>query len=104
VCVCVCVCFFFKPLPIGVLGVYQTDLMFIEQGNNDLLANGLINFQKCRQAADVIREIMLYQQPYNLVTVASIQNYLHSSEFVREYSDEELFEASLRCEPREAST
>ena len=81
-------------------GVYQTDLMFIEQGNKDLLPNGLINFQKCRQAADVIREVLLYQQPYNLVAVASIQNYLRSKEFAHEYSDEELFDASLQCEPR----
>jgi hypothetical protein len=43
------------------------------QGNKNQTPNGLINFQKCRQEADVIREVMLYQQPYNLVPVASIQ-------------------------------
>jgi len=54
-------------------GVYLTDLVFIEEGNKDTV-NGLINFDKSRKIAFVIREIQQYQQtPYCIAPVHEIQ-------------------------------
>jgi hypothetical protein len=46
---------------------------------------------------------MLYQLPYNLVSVASIQNYLISDEVVRAPDDKALYNASLEIEARQPS-
>src|SRR3990167_1564786 len=48
---------------IPFLGVYLTDLTFIEDGNPNYVS-GLINFSKCQKIASVISEIVRYQVPY----------------------------------------
>lgn len=51
--------------------------------------------------ADKIQEIMIYQStPYNLTPVASIQKFIEEN-LMESRKDEELFEQSLRLEPRE---
>lgn len=40
---------------INVLGLYLTDLTFIEDGNPDLIEGGLINWVKRRRLATVIK-------------------------------------------------
>jgi son of sevenless-like protein len=49
------------PPCIPYLGIYLTDLTFIEDGNKDNNEMGLINFTKRKQIAAVIREIQQYQ-------------------------------------------
>lgn len=89
-----------NPPCVPYIGVYQTDLIFIDQGNPDTLADGqLINFDKWRRTADVIRELVMYQEPYNLVAVASIQNFLSTCN--SELDDKTLFAHSLEIEPRQ---
>jgi hypothetical protein len=51
--------------------------------------------------ADKIQEIMIYQStPYNLTPVPSIQKYIEEN-LIDSRKDEDLFEQSLRLEPRE---
>jgi son of sevenless-like protein len=85
------------PPCVPFLGVFLTDLVFIEEGNKDML-NGLINFDKRRKVAYVIREIQQYQQtPYCLMAVPEIQSLLLSPD---EVTDDDLYKLSLELEPR----
>jgi len=85
---------------IPYLGVYLSSLTFIEDGNvNVFPENGYINFFKRRLVADVIKEIMQYQQtPYNLIPVQPIINYFTTFE---KLDQAEAFKLSLSVEPRE---
>jgi len=64
-----------QPPCIPYLGVYLTDLTFIEDGNSNYLQTtdsrtDIINFEKCRKQALVIGNILLYQQDsYNFERV-----------------------------------
>ena len=78
--------------------MYLTDLVFIEEGNKDMIQNNLINFDKRRKIALVIREIQQYQQtPYCLKAIPEIQAILLSPDNV---SEDDLYKLSLELEPR----
>jgi son of sevenless-like protein len=81
------------------LGMYLTDLTFIEDGNPDMVDAGLINFDKRRKQAQVIKDIQQYQQtPYCLLEVPTIKSYLLKTSGM----DEELaYAVSLSIEPRD---
>jgi hypothetical protein len=65
-----------NPPCIPYLGLYLTDLTFIEDGNNDNVGD-LISFYKRRLVSGVIRDIQQYQQkPYCLESVGIIKDYL----------------------------
>jgi len=88
------------PPCIPYLGVFLTDLTFIEDGNKDYLSDSkvLINFDKRRKISSVIREIQQYQQtPYCLESVPLIQDYLKNAEF---WGENETYEASLKLEAK----
>jgi hypothetical protein len=86
------------PPAIPYLGVYLQDLTFIEEGNNDKLENGYVNFVKFRMIADILVEIKQFQQKeYNLQPVPSIQEYLLATRILDE---EKLFALSQQVEPR----
>jgi len=87
------------PPCIPYLGVYLTDLTFIEDGNKDYLEeHNLINFSKRQKVAKVIREIQQYQQsPYCLLPVPELQEWLENVEF---WDENEMFERSLQLEPK----
>jgi len=92
-----------NPPCVPFVGVYQTDLTFIEEGNPDKFSTtGLINFKKCRMIAEVIVLIQQYQQkPYNLVKCEKVTKLLNQ-EFARALAmdERELYEQSLKAEPR----
>jgi len=86
-----------SPPLLPYIGVYLTDLTFIEDGNPNL-KGGLINFQKHRMCAEVLRQIRLYQQtPYNLVGQPSILEHFQSIPIL---SEDEQWELSLQVERR----
>jgi son of sevenless-like protein len=82
------------------LGVYLSDLTFIDEGNSDMLRDTtLINFEKRSMTAKVIIEIQLFQQQaYCFRPVQLLQKYLLSMKCV---SESEAYRLSLLHEPRE---
>jgi len=92
-----------NPPCVPYLGVYQSDLTFIGDGNPDKLENGYINFFKRRLVAEVIKEAQTYQQkPYNLVEVKSIMDWLRGQD-VSNLDENTIYSVSLIIEPREDS-
>eukprot|EP01133_Synstelium_polycarpum_P017494 gene17494-20872_t len=69
------------PPCIPYLGVYLTDLTFIEDATKNTLNNrdDLINFEKRRRISVVIREIKQYQQtPYHLLVEENTARYIRA--------------------------
>lgn len=94
-----------NPPLVPFLGVYLTDLTFIDDGNPDQLKDSpnLINFSKRAKTADVVRDIQQYQAlPYHLTVVPDIQAYV-KKELETVLKVEDLFEQSMKLEPRVAS-
>ncbi|KAK6381336.1 cell division cycle-related protein [Exophiala oligosperma] len=90
------------PPCIPFMGVYMTDLIFIEDGIPSLAKNSeLINFSKRTKTAEVIRLIQQYQNvPYNLNPVPDLQDWI--AENMRNAGDvQEMYAQSLKIEPRE---
>jgi len=91
-----------NPPCIPFLGVYLTDLTFIEDGIPSVIKKtNLINFAKRAKTAEVIRDIQQYQNvPYPLQPVPELQDYILSN--MRTAGNvHEMFELSLAVEPRE---
>jgi son of sevenless-like protein len=86
-----------KPPCIPYIGVFLTDLTFIEDGNPDIL-NGKINFIKRRKLAMLIRDIQTYQQtPYKLHHLPQLQEQLRN---IKPMQEDQLYSQSLIIEPR----
>ncbi|KAJ3135596.1 hypothetical protein HK100_002478 [Physocladia obscura] len=96
------------------LGIYLTDLTFIDDGNADYLRpewqnedesqdSPVINFSKRAKAAEVIRDIQKYQQcKYELMTIKEMELFLNQN--LNCYlNEEELFTLSLEVEARETA-
>jgi hypothetical protein len=60
---------------ISLLGVYLSDLTFLEEGNPDVLSNGLINFGKCRALANAMQAITHHYCVYPLLHVITNRNF-----------------------------
>ncbi|XP_013791303.1 ras-specific guanine nucleotide-releasing factor 1-like, partial [Limulus polyphemus] len=87
------------PPCIPYLGMYLTDLSFIEEGTPNFTDEGLLNFSKMRMIAHVIREIRHFQQtPYKIQMSPKVTNYLLDEK--RLMQDDELYQLSLCLEPR----
>lgn len=84
-----------------LLGVYLTDLTFIEDGIPSLTPSELINFNKRAKTAEVIRDIQQYQNvPYLLQPVGELQDYILSN--LQAAGDvHDMYDRSLEIEPRE---
>lgn len=88
------------PPVIPYLGIHQTDLTFIEEGNKDMHGH-LINFAKRRLIYQTIAALQNYQQTgYNLQPVRQIQDLVAN---LKPADTKELFKVSLLREPRESS-
>ncbi|KDQ62197.1 hypothetical protein JAAARDRAFT_76166 [Jaapia argillacea MUCL 33604] len=86
-------------------GIYLSDLVFIGDGNKDILSGDLVNFRKRQKVAEVIEEIKRWQsRPYNFHPVAPVLAFIEDS--LSQYADpvdyDEMFwSVSLEREPRE---
>ncbi|KAJ4454889.1 putative ras-specific guanine nucleotide-releasing factor 2 [Paratrimastix pyriformis] len=84
---------------IPYLGMYLTDLTFLEEGMPDTV-DGMVNFVKRRRVSAVIREIQQFQQgPYMLEVVPEIREFLTVLDLIND--EAELHRISQQLEPRE---
>uniref|UniRef100_A0A8B9FT16 Ras protein specific guanine nucleotide releasing factor 1 n=1 Tax=Amazona collaria TaxID=241587 RepID=A0A8B9FT16_9PSIT len=87
------------PPCVPYLGMYLTDLAFIEEGTPNYTEDGLVNFSKMRMISHIIREIRQFQQTsYKIEHQPKVTHYLLDQSFVMD--EETLYEASLRIEPK----
>jgi len=85
------------------LGVYLSDLTFIEDGNPNMLRNNekLINFSKRMKTAEVIRDLQQYQTvSYPFTKILELQAWL-DFELTNSSEIQELYDLSTQVEPRE---
>jgi son of sevenless-like protein len=79
------------------IGMFLTDLTFVEDGNKDI-TDGLINFFKRQKYAVVIREMLrLQSERYAFTVVPDLQNKLLN---LQEYNEDKLLEISYKYEPK----
>ncbi|KAJ7601115.1 ras guanine nucleotide exchange factor domain-containing protein [Mycena floridula] len=94
-----------NPPCVPFIGVFLSTLQFIQDGNPDNLAGGLVNFKKRQMASEVIIDIKRWQaQSFNFVSIANVQQYIEES--LSQYNDskatsEHFWQLSLDREPRE---
>eukprot|EP00026_Physarum_polycephalum_P009956 Phypoly_transcript_10097.p1 GENE.Phypoly_transcript_10097~~Phypoly_transcript_10097.p1 ORF type:complete len:431 (-),score=72.76 Phypoly_transcript_10097:49-1284(-) len=90
-----------NPPCIPFLGVYLTDLTFVEEGNPDFIKN-LINFGKRELVYNVLAEIQQYQlAPYVFPLVDNIASFLDQLPHIQ--GDSDMHCLSLLREPRDAT-
>eukprot|EP01134_Creolimax_fragrantissima_P003423 CFRG3423T1 len=84
---------------IPFLGIYLTDLTFIEEGNPNRLPCGAINFNKRRIFAGTITQILEYQKhDFNFTIVNALHTFL--SDLYLPWNEDSLYKQSLVVEPR----
>jgi son of sevenless len=77
------------------IGLYLTDLTFIEDGNPKYI-DGLINFEKCRLFSNMIRNLQLYQNlRFNFEKCTDLYQLLKD---IKSLEDDEMYEESLKIE------
>uniref|UniRef100_A0A8D3EEA1 Ras-specific guanine nucleotide-releasing factor 1 n=1 Tax=Scophthalmus maximus TaxID=52904 RepID=A0A8D3EEA1_SCOMX len=90
------------PPCVPYLGMYLTDLAFIEEGTPNYTEDSLVNFSKMRMISHIIREIRQFQQ-----TAYKIDYHPKVAKYLLDYStvldEESLYDASLRIEPKTSS-
>jgi hypothetical protein len=92
------------PPCIPYLGVYLTDLTFLDDATPNILPNGAINFEKRMKLTEVITEVAQYQQEmYSFVEVKGILEELRRELDAQgqSYSERDLFNLSVILEPKE---
>ncbi|CAL8385170.1 unnamed protein product, partial [Gadus morhua 'NCC'] len=90
-----------NPPCVPYLGMYLTDLAFIEEGTPNFTAEGLVNFSKMRMISHIIREIRQFQQaPYRIEHQTKVTQFLLDKSLVMD--EDTLYELSLKMEPRVA--
>eukprot|EP00301_Raphidiophrys_heterophryoidea_P025032 c8299_g1_i1.p1 GENE.c8299_g1_i1~~c8299_g1_i1.p1 ORF type:complete len:696 (-),score=177.61 c8299_g1_i1:27-2114(-) len=90
------------PPCVPYLGMFLSDLVFIEDGNKDFVKgfDNIINFDKRRKIAAVIRKIQQLQQDrYKFEKVHKLSSMLATLEFPND-NEEEMYQLSLVREPR----
>eukprot|EP01132_Coremiostelium_polycephalum_P002919 gene2919-3637_t len=94
-----------SPPLIPYLGIYLTDLTFIEDGNRDEM-RGLINFKKRELIFTTLMEIQQYQQQsYNIKSLPDVIQFLYEIPVVenKKKFEDYLHEQSLLLEPRDCT-
>ncbi|XP_032331217.1 ras-specific guanine nucleotide-releasing factor 2 isoform X4 [Camelus ferus] len=88
-----------NPPAVPYLGMYLTDLAFIEEGTPNFTEEGLVNFSKMRMISHIIREIRQFQQTsYRIDHQPKVTHYLLDKALI--IDEDTLYELSLKIEPR----
>ena len=92
------------PPAVPYLGMWLSDLTFLEDGNADETQDGLINFAKYDLIARVLADVSQFQlMRYQLVPVDIIQSYIRNK-LESALDEEEAYRRSLAVEPRNRPT
>ncbi|KAJ3096356.1 hypothetical protein HDU97_006003 [Phlyctochytrium planicorne] len=84
------------------IGLYLTDLTFVADGNPNMRTQKLINFDKHVKAYKIITDLQRFQMPFALFEVPEIMNWILTRvKSPNQRSAQELYEISLKLEPRE---
>ncbi|KAL5362864.1 ras guanine nucleotide exchange factor domain-containing protein [Aspergillus floccosus] len=90
-----------SPPCVPFLGIYLTDLTFIEDGIPDFVQPEMINFSKRAKTAEILHDMQQYQNmPYNLQPVPELQEFVIRGTQAAEDVNE-MYERSLQLEPRQ---
>jgi hypothetical protein len=107
-----------SPTPcLPFLGLYLTDLTFTDDGNpafkphpmeqTDNKRSKMVNFSKCLKTFNLIKEILRFQSPYNLIEVVEVQDLISAELDVTKCRRglatndiDFLYHKSLRLEPK----
>ncbi|KAJ4926104.1 hypothetical protein JOQ06_008287 [Pogonophryne albipinna] len=88
-----------NPPCVPYLGMYLTDLAFIEEGTPNFTEEGLVNFSKMRMISHIIREIRQFQQaPYRIEHQPKVTQFLLDKTLMMD--EDTLYDLSLKIEPR----
>uniref|UniRef100_A0A3Q2Q778 Ras protein specific guanine nucleotide releasing factor 2 n=1 Tax=Fundulus heteroclitus TaxID=8078 RepID=A0A3Q2Q778_FUNHE len=88
-----------NPPCVPYLGMYLTDLAFIEEGTPNFTEEGLVNFSKMRMISHIIREIRQFQQAsYRIEHQPKVTQFLLDKTLVMD--EDTLYDLSLKIEPR----
>lgn len=80
------------------------DLTFIEDGNENYIREGIVNFTKMRMLAKAFHRLQRYQaKSYHFQELEDIQTFLTKDIYVMR-GDKELYKYSRICEPPTRST
>ncbi|KJE88700.1 hypothetical protein CAOG_000298 [Capsaspora owczarzaki ATCC 30864] len=80
------------------LGVYTSDLTFLDDGNPNFIGE-LVNVEKRRLVFNIITDLITFQdKPYNFMPFPELKSMLLNFDVI---NDKELYEYSLKREPRE---
>uniref|UniRef100_A0A4X1T777 Ras protein specific guanine nucleotide releasing factor 2 n=1 Tax=Sus scrofa TaxID=9823 RepID=A0A4X1T777_PIG len=88
-----------NPPAVPYLGMYLTDLAFIEEGTPNFTEEGLVNFSKMRMISHIIREIRQFQQTsFRIDHQPKVTQYLLDKALI--IDEDTLYDLSLKIEPR----
>jgi len=94
-----------EPPCVPYLGIYLTDLTFIEEGNKNYLQDRkeFLNFNKRRWVSEIIKLIQKFQNSdYILKPEPCLRTFLSDEELKTQLiSENKMYELSLKLEPRE---
>jgi hypothetical protein len=92
-----------EPPVIPFLGVYLTDLTFIELGNpNFLPESGFINLGKHSKTARIIREMHSYQrESFKFAPVPELKKFFRALNKRKWRDEKQLYQQSFAVEPKE---
>lgn len=82
------------------IGIFLTDLVYIEDGNPSFLAPGKINFAKYKLIASVTKKILCHKFNYSFTEIPAIFQWFNECETI---SEEEAYTISMKLEPRDKS-
>ncbi len=86
------------PPRIPYLGIYLMDLLFVDEGNSDIVQDNLINFEKRRLVYQSLTKIEESQKiGYNFTPVTEIEKLITS---LPQLDEKQMYKKSLECEPR----
>ena len=87
-----------SPPCVPYVGVFLTDLVFIEDGNKKFLLDDVVNFNKNRLVARVVQELQQYQQTaYNFVELGVVRIFIEKTDV---WEETEQHKRSYEVEPR----